>query len=157
MERVLRYAQDRGVHLEAPLGSGYDGNVLATNRQSALKVFKHHASFQRERDVYLRLQTLRLERVRRCQVPALIDFDDLFGVLEISIVRPPFVLDFAGARLDRPHQFPPDVWDEWRTEKQEQFGSDWPEVRLIIAAFERFGIYLGDVHPGNVCLRGTSD
>jgi len=31
--------------------------------------------------------------------------------LQLTIVAPPFVLDFAGARLDVPPDFPDEVWE----------------------------------------------
>jgi hypothetical protein len=60
------------------------------------------------------------------------------------------VLDFAGARLDGPSEFPPEVMDEWEREKEEQFEDDWQLVKSVMAEFERFGVFLGDVHPGNI-------
>ena len=144
---VRHYAARRGILLESQIGAGVDGTVWSTYRQSAVKGFRCHALFERQRDVY---------RVRTCSVPSLIDLDDELGVIEIGIVQPPFALDFAAARLSEPHDFPEEVREEWRREKAKQFETDWPEVRLVIAAFERYGIFLGDVHPGNICLRNES-
>jgi hypothetical protein len=50
-------------------------------------------------------------------------------MVEMEIVQPPFVLDFAGAYLDRRPDFPEDVYAEWQAEKAEQFGDDWPLVQ----------------------------
>lgn len=41
---------------------------------------------------------------------------------------------------------------EWRADKQEQFGDRWPEVELILASLERYGIFLADVSPSNIAL-----
>lgn len=68
----------------------------------------------------------------------------------MTIVRPPFVLDFAGAYLDRAPDYPDEVMEEWLAEKVEQFGERWPEVRRVVAAFRQWGIYLADVKPGNI-------
>jgi hypothetical protein len=38
----------------------------------------------------------------------------------------------------------------WEEEKREQFEGRWPAVQEILAAFERIGIYLLDVSPGNI-------
>ena len=83
-------------------------------------------------------------------VPQLIDFDERLEIVEMTIVSPPFVLDFAGAALDRRPQFPEDVLAEWQAEKAEQFGERWPTVRLIMSSFAGLGIYLADVKPGNI-------
>ena len=90
--------------------------------------------------------------VQGFNVPELIDSDDGLLVLEMTIVRRPFVLDFASAYLDsdkRP-DFTDDAWATWEEEKKEQFEARWPAVQEVLAAFERLGIYLLDVSPGNI-------
>ena len=71
----------------------------------------------------------------------------------MTIVTPPFVLDFAGARLDFPPDFSDEIWDDWEAEKREQFGSRWPEARGVLAALEEFGIYVSDVTTRNIMFR----
>jgi hypothetical protein len=80
----------------------------------------------------------------------LITFDDRLLVLEMTIVKRPFVLDFAGAYLDSRPDFPQDVWTDWEAEKREQFEERWPIVQKVLDAFEEMGIYLLDVSPGNI-------
>jgi hypothetical protein len=150
LERAARYAQRHFCHLEAQLGYGFDGIVFSTDCQSAVKVFKYERQYTSERDAYFRLRELRVYDVRGFAVPRLLQYDDELWVVEMTIVRPPFVLDFAGASLDRPHEFPKEVLEAWRLEKAEQFETRWPEVRRLIGAFEQYGIYLSDVKPGNI-------
>jgi hypothetical protein len=88
--------------------------------------------------------------VQGFNVPELIAFDDGLLTLEMTIVRRPFVLDFASAYLDRRPEFPEDVWATWEEEKKEQFEARWRAVHEVLAAFERLGIYLLDVSPGNI-------
>jgi hypothetical protein len=80
-------------------------------------VFQHERLFQRERDVYQRLQERHVVRVLGFDVPQLIRFDNDLWVVEMTIVSPPFVLDFAGAYLDQKPDYPPDVLAEWMEEK----------------------------------------
>ena len=91
--------------------------------------------------------------MRGFQVPELLDYDDTLQVIEMTIVAQPFVLDFAGAYLDKLPDYPEEVWEEWRSEKREQFESRWGEVQAIIGAFRRYGIFLVDVNPGNIAFR----
>ena len=87
------------------------------------------------------------------RIPRLFETDDELWVLEMSWVRPPFVLDFAGARLDEePEHFrDPEYVAEWRAEKLEQFGPErWPVVTGVLATFRRYGVWLTDVKPGNI-------
>jgi hypothetical protein len=74
-------------------------------------------------------------------------------VIEIEVVTRPYVLDFAGAYLDQPPDYPDEVLEEWRTEKQQQFDQRWPDVQAIVSWLERYGIYLADVSPSNVAFR----
>lgn len=123
---------------------------MATQTQTG---FKFNEQYTRERDVYLRLFENDVHSILRFFVPQLLSFDDSLMVIEMSIVAPPFVLDFAGARLDSPPDYPSDVLEEWEREKEEQFEDDWPIVRSVMAEFECYGIYLSDLHPGNIRFR----
>jgi hypothetical protein len=80
-------------------------------------------------------------------------FDDNLLILEMTIVSPPFVLDFGGAYLDGKPEFPRETLAEWEADKEEQFDDDWPAARRVIFALERYGVYLVDVNPGNIRLR----
>lgn len=147
-----RYCEEQGIRLVDQLGAGLDGIVFSTDRDSAVKALRYQELYERERDVYLRLADLAVTRVLRFKVPRYIAHDDDLMVVEMQVVSPPYVLDFAGAHLDRPPDFPPEVLEEWEAEKREQFGSDWPEVEDLIYEFRGLGIYLSDVKPGNVEL-----
>lgn len=153
--RAETFANRKGLTLDVPLGAGVQGIVWATMFKaapghSAVKVHEAEPNYRRERDVYLRLREYAVTSLRGCNVPALLDHDDELLVLEMEIVRRPFVLDFGGAYLDDPPDFPDDVLAEWEREKREQYGDRWPEVRAILRELERLGVYMIDVHPGNV-------
>lgn len=150
-ERANQFAAEQGRTLIGQLGYGYDGTVFATERQSAIKVLRFDRLYQRERDVYLRLRSEAIFDIAGFSVPQLIHHDDRLWVVEMGIVAPPFVLDFAGAYLDRRPDYPDDVMEEWHQEKLEQFGAErWDVVQLVMAHFARMGIYLADVKPGNI-------
>ena len=154
VERAEAYALQQGIELQFPLGAGYDGNVFATDRPSAIKVLHWREQYEKERDVYVRLRQHEVQVVAGCHIPRLIEFDDSLLIVEMAIVSPPYVLDFAGAYLDRRPDFPPEVRRRWEREKRSQFGSDWKYVPRIVVAFERLGIYLADLNPRNICLTG---
>lgn len=77
----------------------------------------------------------------------------MWHAVEISIVRPPFVLDFAGAWVDEPPEFPSDAWEMWEADKAEKFEEDWPQVKRLLSALENLGVHMMDVHPANVMCR----
>ncbi len=85
-------------------------------------------------------------------VPRLINADDKLLVIEMTIVSPPFLLDFGDAVLDAAPEFPVDVIEEWHAEKTEQFGeARWDRVVTVIGILRAVhGIHLLDVNPGNI-------
>lgn len=150
-ERASQYAAQQGRVIIGQLGYGYDGSVFATERQSAFKVLRFERLYQRERNIYLRLQSRLILDVAGFAVPQLIHHDDRLWVVEMGIVSPPFVLDFAGAYLDRRPDYSDEVLEEWQEEKLEQFGAErWDVVQQVMAHFAGMGIYLADVKPGNI-------
>ena len=75
--------------------------------------FEHRSvePYLRERAVYERLRDAGVSEILGFNVPQLIRFDDELRIIEMSIVARPFVLDFAGAWLDTPPDFPEETWD----------------------------------------------
>jgi len=149
------YAAQRQLEVGEPLGSGKDGIVCVGKLKAApgtvaIKVHRFEELYRRERDAYLRLTELDVRSVLGFNVPKLLSSEDDLCVLEMTIVRRPFVLDFAAAYLDARPEFPEEVWAEWEADKQEQFEARWPKVRAILDAFEAFGVYLTDVSPANI-------
>lgn len=150
LERAAQYALSAGCEVANRLGFGIDGTVFGTDRQSALKVFDRPSAFHVEHAVYLRLLEHRVQAIQGLTVPQLVGADRQLCILELSIVQPPYLLDFARAQLDRPLDFPLHVMEQWYVDKAEQFGDDWPRVQSVMRELERrYGIYLLDANPGN--------
>src|SRR5712671_5470516 len=104
-DRLSEYARRRSLVVGAKLGDGGHGIVFRAENQSqsylcALKAHHAEIEYAKERDVYLRLRDHEVSALRGCAAPQLIGFDDSLLVIEMTIVTPPFVLDFAGAFLD---------------------------------------------------------
>ena len=152
IQRIELYAERRKRSIKDQLGAGFDGIVVSTNNQTAIKALRYEKLYQRERDVYIRLEQHDIGEIEGFAVPRLIGQHDELWIIEMEIVSPPFVVDFAGAYLDEepPYLRDPEVMSLWATEKREQFGDQWSEVKTLLAAFRRFGVYLADVKPGNV-------
>jgi hypothetical protein len=153
--RAQQYCERKGLLLGNPLGAGVHGNVFVVESQtekqiSAIKTHESPQYYRAERDVYLRLRENEVTDIRGCAVPEMLSYDDELGVIEMTVVTRPFVLDFAGAYLDEPPDFSEEVMADWRAEKEEQFGSRWPEVQAILRFLEGHGIFMADVNPGNI-------
>lgn len=162
LRRIHDYAQRINVALVDQLGYGMHGSVFVAESQAgsdaslsrlAVKVHRREQEYIRERDTYLRLRKLDVTRIRECEVPQLIDFDNRLWIIAMTVVRRPFVLDFAGAYLDSQPDFSEEVMADWRAQKQEEFGRHWPDVQAVLRHLECLGIYMVDVNPGNISFR----
>ena len=157
-ESALSFATRYGLVVLEPLGSGIHGivHVVQSNAKggrTAVKVHHSEEFYRRELEAYLRLQAAGIRQILGFAVPQLIRADDELFALEMTVVEKPYVLDFAGAYLDAPPDFPEETWMERQADKQEKFGDHWPQVREILAALEDLGIHMLDVNPGNIAFR----
>ena len=142
----------------AILGAGIDGIVYSTSRATAVKVHQNSQKYQKELHAYQRLASHRVRAVASLAVPALIAFSSSDLVIEISIVRPPYLLDFASCDLDQPaDDFTEEVWEQWRRDRREEFGANWPAALAVARELERrYGIYYRDLSPRNLDFTGGS-
>lgn len=150
-----RYALTRNIKLGEPLGFGIHGIVFAAEDNTkpgffAIKFHHEQRPFERECRVYQRLREEQTTRILGFNVPRLLSVDEEFRAIEMTIVRPPFLLDFADAHLDEPPDFSEDVLRQWEEERAEIFGERWPEVTRILGALEALGVYLRDINPRNI-------
>jgi hypothetical protein len=150
-----RYALKRNIKLGERLGFGVHGIVIAAQDKTkpgffAVKFHREKGPFERECGVYRRLRGQQTTRILGFNVPQLLSIEEEFRAIEMTIVRSPFLLDFADARLDEVPDFSEDVLRQWDEERAEIFGERWPEVTRVLAALQAFGIYLLDINPGNI-------
>ena len=153
-----RYALGRDIKLGERLGFGIHGIVFAAQDKTkpgffAVKFHREQRPFERECGVYRRLREEQITRILGFNVPQLLSIDEEFQAIEMTIVRPPFLLDFADAHLDETPDFSEDVLRQWEEEKTEIFGERWPEVTRLLAALQAFGIYPLDINPRNISFR----
>jgi hypothetical protein len=157
-EEAESYAAHRELTLEQQLGHGLDGSVWSVrSKQNAMAgwAIKCHCDplqYQREKDVYERLQSEGVSDIRGFNVPQLLKADDDWLVIEMTVVERPFLLDFAAAHLDARPEFSPEIWEQWEADQEERHGDRWPEVRSILRALAMLGVYLTDIHPGNLAF-----
>ena len=80
----------------------------------------------------------------------MLNSDDELLVIEMTIASPPFVIDFAGAYLDIPPDYPDEVLAEWEEEKPPAVRHKLVKVCGFLGRLESFGIYLADVTTNNI-------
>lgn len=152
-----RYAHRRNIILGDRLGFGVHGTVFAAvdNQKPGFFAVKFHREenpFENECCVYERLREEQATQILGFNVPQLLTADHEFRAIEMTIVRKPFLLDFADARLDQAPDFSEDVLRQWQEEKAEIFGEKWPDVTRVLAALQTLGIHLLDINPGNIAF-----
>jgi hypothetical protein len=86
----------------------------------------------------------------------LIGYDDDLWVVEMDMIQdPPYILDFAKVRIDRP----PDFTEEQLADTDEMgiecFGKTWTRVQSLLRTLESFQIYYLDPRPGNIVFPDT--
>ena len=158
MEKARAFAEAHRGTLGEVLGFGIHGIAFVLqseeeNGQTALKIHTARGPYLRERDVYERLRECGISKILHCHVPHLFRCDDRFFALEMTIVSPPFVLDFAGAWLDFPPEFSEEVWQEQTRKWAEEFQSDWPRAQAVLAELEELHIHMLDPSPSNIRFR----
>src|SRR5690349_13138554 len=111
--RLFRYLASTGGHLKGSLGFGNDGDIFATYEGTAIKLFNREEDFRQELSVYQRLAEMAVVDILGHNVPQVIHWDEGLLIMEISIVKRPFLLDFASALLDWGPDFSEEVLEEW--------------------------------------------
>jgi hypothetical protein len=136
--------------LPAVLGFGSEGLVFPTMRQSAVKVFSYEEKFLAELAAYRRLEERHVTSVLGFKIPELIGASLELMVIEMTIVRPPYLLDFSQAKIDEEEDFPEGL-DEWWGRLEELFGSNLPRVQAVFHELRRLtGISYYDLAPRNI-------
>jgi hypothetical protein len=153
--RAESYAKDNGHRIvrKARLGGGTDGEVWRSTRPSAIKVVTNAKNYRDELESYRRLKQADIHNLCSFDIPRLFGWDDTLQVIEMSIVSPPYLLDFGKVYFDGP---PIDVYDREQmqvgeAEAKSNFGANWPAVcQLLYALRERVGIWYVDPKPANI-------
>lgn len=144
------YLQPLGATIVNPLGVGTDGAVWQTTRHTAVKAFLKEKNFKLELESYRRLQAAKLIEVCGYWVPQLIGHDHDLLAIEMSIVKPPYVLDFGKVYLDHQPDFSPEVLRDWREQQQDLWGGHFSRVQAILRRLQSLGIFYADPKPGNI-------
>lgn len=155
--RVLKvraevYCNAKSRAILKPLGDGTDGAVWKTDQHTAVKISVDVANHVRELECYERLKERHVDSINGFSVPQLIGFDNDLLAIEMTIVSPPFLLDFGKASLDKKPDYAidPHIMEDWNTDQAELWEDDWPTVRRLVYALQRYGIYYYDINKNNI-------
>ncbi|HUY91540.1 MAG TPA: hypothetical protein VMV10_22560 [Pirellulales bacterium] len=153
-DQVRRYLSLTGGDVNSTrfLGDGTDGAVWATKHDTAIKAFDYLHGYCNERDSYLRLAEYGVtQSIEGFSIPAMLNCNDKLMVVEMDFMqRPPYIIDFAKVRIDRPPDFPEDVLQQNERDGWERFEGNWPRVKKLMDALESYQIYYLDPQPRNI-------
>jgi len=149
-EYELRY----NVLIHDQLGNGKDGSVFKTSQRSAVKFLNDDELYRRELRAYDILRLFKISDINGFQIPQLLRNDDELRAIEMTVVQPPFILDFASAYTRQEYKrfaFTQEVLDEREQHWLEIFEDRWPIVRQLRDEFERHtGLILLDLSLNNI-------
>lgn len=146
-----QFAQHHGIILTGILGAGKDGSVWQTDRITAVKIHATESSYIIERNAYMRLRELDVASVAGFSIPILCHYDDQLRAIEMSIVTPPYLVDFASAIFDIEPDFIEDDGHTFEDFIRHRFDDRAEAVLdLYYELAARTGIYLPDMHSQNV-------
>ena len=158
-ERIQRYAQRFDVTVGSTLGSGHHGSVFVARSNSnkarfAVKFCRDEPPYVRECRAYRILKERGVFDIEGFSIPQFLGSDEEFLAIQMTIVEPPFLLDFGSAysRQSLP-EFSEGIWAEWREQKQQEFEERWPLVENALMVLRSFDIFMLDIHARNIVFR----
>jgi hypothetical protein len=84
-------------------------------------------------------------------IPKMLGFDDRLMVVEMDLMQhPPYIIDFAKVRIDRPPEFSEETLRDNEERGRERFEHNWPAVQSLMLALESYQIYYLDPQPHNI-------
>lgn len=138
-------------NIKGQLGEGTDGAVWATSNNSVIKVIEREKTFETEFRCYERLMSHRVKEIDGLAVPALIECNRNLRIIEMTLVLPPYLLDFGKAYIDEPAPYTLEQLQEWRKQWGQFFPKgDIPRVYKVLRILKSYGIDYVDPKPWNI-------
>lgn len=127
--------------------------MWATNQNTAIKAFERATNYNTESLCYERLVQAGIRSIDSFVIPKFLGKDDRVLVIEMTLVTPPYFLDFGKAHLDQPFEFEAGGYELWDQECSDRYEPDeWVLVKKSLLRLQSIGIYYYDAKPGNVRL-----
>ncbi|QDT08108.1 hypothetical protein [Planctomycetes bacterium K23_9] len=154
-ERASEYCEKRDSRpdFDNLLGTGQEGSVWPTTNKTAIKVFDREQNFNSELGCYEILAEHGVFEIDGFTIPHLIGSDRELLIVEMTIVAPPFILDFGKAYINCRPDFDDSVMEYYEQERTEMFEGNWDLVDSAVSSLEQFGIFYWDARPGNIDCR----
>lgn len=162
LENAIAYCNSKKITIlsQDKLGYGSDGVVWRTSVPSAVKAVYRQKNYERELECYQRLKAANVYTLSGLNVPVLEGFDNRLRVLELTLVQPPYLLDFGKVLLDL---LPSELYDDQKMataqpEWKYLFGNRWEDVSVALYQLQnQFGIHYLDPRPSNINFGDDDD
>jgi hypothetical protein len=153
--QAQEYANNNGFRISGQpvFGHGTDGSVWESSRNTAVKAFYIRKNYENEYECYRRLGAAGVTQIAGLAVPIMLGFDRAIMVIEMTIVQPPYLLDFGKVYLDNdipPYFDDPVRMADWHADVQELFEDRASEVYAVLARLKDYGITYVDPKPANI-------
>ena len=136
------------------LGYGNDGIVYQTHRASALKICQQINKYHRELAAYERLRECKVTEICGFSVPILVGSSEKLMAIEMSVVQPPCIVDFAQAYLDFPFEYEEGSEEHWWNQIREDFGNNFAKAEEVFYFMQnKFDLYYYDLAPRNLMFK----
>lgn len=150
-QRVLRYLNGKRGIEQRRLGSGTDGEVFIVTGYTAVKVLYDEHRYLNELMAYRRLAEEGIEKIGQFVIPRLLGNHDRMHIIEMTVVRPPYLIDFGKSSVDTGQGWSNSAMAEWWEKIEDRFENDAPIASQIFTQLRRkAGIYHWDLNPQNL-------
>lgn len=96
-------------------------------------MFERRRNYENELGCYQILGQHQVTEVQGFNIPQLLGWSDELLVIEMTIVKPPFILDFGKSYLFFPPEYPSDAEEEHQRKLEDTFGDYLPQVELALS------------------------
>jgi hypothetical protein len=79
-----------------------------------------------------------------------VGWDDGLKAIEMSMVSPPFLIDFGKAYLDKAPDYSAEAWADYHEAQEEIWGDRYEEVQGLLWQLRRIGIHYTDPNTKNI-------
>lgn len=138
------------IQQEDRIGFGTDGSVWHSSRDTAIKACYRKDNYRDEVRCYEIFKNRKIRKIKGLSVPILEGCDDELLVFEMTIVEPPYLLDFGKVYVNRPPPYRLSEMPNWHEKLREEFGEHSSKVYAVLSALRQLNIHYVDPRPGNI-------
>ena len=121
--QAKEYCNHKGLRVvkKDRIGFGTDGSVWRSNRETAVKACYREDNYRNEIKCYEIFKNRGISKINGLSIPILEGSDSEGRVIEMTIVEPPYLLDFGKVYVDEPPPYRLYEMPSWHEKIREEF------------------------------------